>query len=120
MMFTDLHLGYLPAQKQWELLSPLTWRPGTPEAITVPAGYVTDLDSVPRVPVIHARYKGQATKSAVLHDWLCDSPEYGWAEAARIFLSAMADEGLPRRDRWPIYLAVRAYGIATGKRGAWS
>ena len=118
-MFSPLKTRYIPPAL-WQLIAPLIWREGTDDEITVPVGFLTDLDSVPRIPGVYAKYKGRAVSSAVLHDYLCAHPAYGWAEAARIFLEAMADEGLRWRIRYTIYIAVRAYGMARLKRGAWS
>ncbi|WP_067096768.1 transglycosylase SLT domain-containing protein [Marinomonas atlantica] len=36
----------------------------------VPKGFITNLDSVPRIPVIYALYKGRVRAGAVLHDYL--------------------------------------------------
>lgn len=120
MDFSELRTRWLPDKKKWQLLEPLVWRAGTAEEVIVPAGFITDIDSVPRVPFVYAKYKGMAVKSAVVHDWLCNASDVGWAEAAHKFLLAMQDEGLPWEIRYPIYLGVRAYGIARRKEGAWS
>jgi len=77
--------------------------------VEVPKGYSTDLDSVPRVPFVHAWLKGRTTKSAIIHDWLYDN-KHDRAEADKIFLEAMKDEGVPAWRRMPIYLAVRSFG----------
>ena len=118
-MFSPLETEFIPPN-MWRLSLPMVWRPGTSDQITVPEGFVTDLDSVPRIPLVYAKYKGRTTKAAVLHDYLCHRHDYGWAEAANIFLEAMKDEGVAWRIRYTIYIAVRAYGLARLKRGAWS
>lgn len=77
--------------------------------VEVPEGYLTDLDSVPRIPFIYAWLKGRAIKSAVIHDWLYYN-KADRKQADNIFLEAMKDEGVPVYRRVPIYLAVRAFG----------
>lgn len=118
MGFSPLKMKYVGPEK-WKLCWPLAWRKGTADEIVVPAGFVTDLDSVPRVPFAYTAFKGRAVKSAVLHDFLCEKEGFPWKKGAGIFLEAMKDEGLPWHIRWPIYLAVRGYGMASFKGGAW-
>lgn len=77
--------------------------------IIVPEGFVTDLDSVPRLPLIYAAFKGRAIQSAVVHDYLYES-QAGKAYADRTFLRAMADEGVDPHWRYPIYWAVAVCG----------
>lgn len=92
----------------WELTEPLIYL-GADEAIVVPAGFRTDMDSVPRVPVIYAAFKGRAVRSAVVHDYLYES-QRGKRFADRAFLQAMRHEGVPARWRYPIYWAVVLFG----------
>jgi hypothetical protein len=73
--------------------------------VIVPEGFVTDGDSVPRVPLVYAAFKGRAVESAVVHDSLYYE-QAGKTYADRTFLEAMKDEGLPFHWRWPIYMAV--------------
>ncbi len=94
--------------RQWRLTKPLMYfhRTGT---IVVPTGFLTDLDSVPRIPVVYAAFKGRAVKSAVVHDYLYET-QRGKAFADSIFLDAMQHEGIPARWRYPIYWAVALFG----------
>lgn len=78
--------------------------------VTVPAEFRTDLDSVPRIPFVYAIFKGRATKSAVLHDYLVRNPDlFPKDEADLIFYFAMKEEGLPWWLRTLMYVAVRFY-----------
>jgi len=77
--------------------------------VQVPKGFVTDIDSVPRIPGVYALYKGHATYSAVVHDWLYEQGR-GKIAADRTFLAAMKHEGLPIWRRWPIFLGVAIFG----------
>ncbi|MFL1405392.1 DUF1353 domain-containing protein [Marinobacter sp. M1N3S26] len=106
-MFSKLHQTFT-ASRQWRLTMPLMYfhRTGT---IVVPTGFKTDLDSVPRIPVVYAAFKGRAVKSAVVHDYLYES-QRGKAFADRVFLDAMRHEGVPARWRYPIYWAVVLFG----------
>ena len=89
----------------WELLRALHWD----GFMMVPKGFITDLDSVPRIPILHAVFKGRAVESAVIHDYYYRTRQTrSYADTA--FLQAMVIEGVPRRYRYPIYWAVRLFG----------
>jgi hypothetical protein len=77
----------------------------------VPAGYVCDLDSVPRLPVFYGWLKNRTVVAAIIHDWLCyvDTPKTIADEA---FLIAMEMEGVRYRYRYPIYWGVKYFGKA--------
>lgn len=82
----------------------------TPRILEIPEGFMTDLDSVPRIPVIYAVFKGRATKSAVLHDYLVRNPNVvPKRDADTIFFYAMKEEGVRLWLRILMYLAVRLY-----------
>lgn len=102
--FSTLGKEYLPEIGKWKLTRPLIYFHNT-GAIVVPAGFVCDEDSVPRVPIVYALFKGRAVQSAWVHDYLYRI-QAGKAAADRIFLDAMKDEGLPAYVRYPIYWAV--------------
>lgn len=76
---------------------------------TVPAGFKTDLDSVPRLPLIHSWLKGRTKAAALLHDYLY-SIRYERKLADDLFLEVMRLEGVKDRYALPIYWAVRLFG----------
>ena len=106
-MFSRLLHEYTKNRK-WRLVKPLMYFHPT-GTVVVPTGFVTDIDSVPRIPLVYAAFKGRAVKAAVVHDYLYES-QRGKAFADKIFLDAMAHEGVPARWRYPIYLAVKFFG----------
>ena len=77
--------------------------------VIVPEGFTTDLDSVPRVPFLHAMLKGYTVRAATIHDYLYNT-QRGKKFADTIFLMAMDDEGVPNIRRYPIYWAVALFG----------
>lgn len=105
--FSDLMLQHNEGGK-WELTEPLFYF-GLLNPIVVPSGFRTDLDSVPRLPLIYAVFKGRAVRAAVVHDYLYES-QRGKKFADNTFLKAMKHEGLPARWRYPIYWAVVLFG----------
>lgn len=76
---------------------------------TVPEGHVTDLDSVPRIPIFYLVFKGRTLNAAVVHDYLYFSG-VDRKVADNEFLKLMELERVRRRYRLPIYWAVRIFG----------
>lgn len=84
--------------------------------VEIEAGFICDLDSVPReVPIFHALLKGRTRVAAILHDALY---RYGVDRelADMAFLRAMQLEGVRKRYRYPIYWGVRLFGGSAYKR----
>lgn len=77
--------------------------------IFVPAGYETDLSSVPRLPLAFLLAGGRAPKSATVHDWLYEI-QAGRDYADLVFRQAMKAEGVPSWIAQAMYLAVRVGG----------
>jgi len=102
--------------KRFKLLHPLRYRASTGRVV-VPEGFVTDMDSVPRIPLVYAMFKGRAVKAAVIHDYLY-SIQAGKSYADSVFLEAMKDEGVAWYLRYPIYWAVVAAGRSSYNKRA--
>lgn len=106
----------------WLLLARFRYRSAALGVIDVPAGFVTDLASVPfGVRGIVSR-DGDQTKPAVIHDYL-----YSRASAAhwpgvtrrmadRVFLEALTVRGVPRWTRWAMFAGVRVFGVLSFRR----
>jgi len=80
-----------------------------PVNIKVPAGFATDLASVPRLPVVHWLFAGRARRAAILHDWLYEL-RYPRKWADRVFRAAMQAEGVGAINRWAMWAGVRIGG----------
>lgn len=78
--------------------------------VEIEAGFICDLDSVPReIPIAHAWMKGRTRTAAILHDALYQNGvDRELADAA--FIRAMKLECVKVRYRYPIYWAVRLFG----------
>jgi hypothetical protein len=105
----------LPAKtggKIYRLKEPLSYITDIPTThmIKVPSGFESDGASVPRAFWRLFPPSGQYTAAAILHDWLCIKKPVSSKDAARIFLEAMENLGVPRRVRYPMYWAVRFFG----------
>lgn len=86
-------------------------------AYEVPAGFITDFDSVPRIPIFYMVFKGRTTNAAIVHDYLYSTGANRKA-ADDAFLTLMELEKVRRRYRLPIYAAVRIFGGSRYKKKA--
>ena len=120
---TQLDLSPCPDGRTWRLdqdfvyQSPRAAAPASAQAtlITVPAGFVTDLASIPRLFWNILPPFGKYTAAAVIHDWLYRNHLYPRPVCDAILLEAMKLCGVNWFQRQLIYRNVRAFGWA-----AWS
>jgi len=110
---TDLDVRRLPNGRHWMLLSPLRYETRGGLGIEVPAGFVTDLASIPRGFWTIFPPVGSYDWAAVIHDYLyrIDSiPVVTQAEADRIMRDAMEDSGTGWWTRQVVYRTLRVFG----------
>lgn len=91
------------------------WRYTAKDGTTykIPAGFVTDLDSIPRIPIIYAILKGRSVAGFGLHDWLYRKDSGVSRKKADDLMREVAKwEGTRNRYIKPIYLAVRLLGAS--------
>jgi hypothetical protein len=110
--------------RTWELVEPLAYR-GRWQEFVVPAGFRTDLASVPRVVVWLIARSGRYTRAAVLHDWLVTEGIGSGAvtsrEADGIFRRVMRELGVPVLRRWLMWAGVRWGALADPlRRPGWA
>jgi hypothetical protein len=83
----------------WKLLTELAYHSRVHGIFVVPAGFVTDYASVPRVPFAFWLTGDTAHASAVVHDYLVRTQyaqcRMSWAQCTEVFSEAMKDEGVP-------------------------
>lgn len=100
---------------RWRLARPLVFVGSA--SIAVPAGFETDLASVPRPFRNLFNVNGKSRRAAVLHDWLYAGTHcYTRKQADRIFLEAMQSDGVGWAERNAMFSAVRAFGWAYFKK----
>lgn len=81
--------------------------------ITVPAGFVTDFASVPRLPFTFAMFGDLGHGAAVLHDWLYSGQgviPFFRKDADLVLRYALIEDGVPAWKAWIMWAAVRAFG----------
>lgn len=97
---------------RWMLLEPFSaaiTRDDGYSVLTVPAGFITDLASVPRLPGMFLLFGGKGRNAAVLHDYLYNERSSSREYADAVFFKAMAhDEGM--FTRVAMWLGVRVGG----------
>lgn len=104
----------------FELLSPFEFHVGaypSNDVIRVPAGFLTDLASVPQILWNLVPPHGKYAKAAIVHDYLYSfgigTKEY----ADNVFLEGMTVLGVPKWKRMVMYTAVRLFGRGAYKKG---
>ncbi len=103
-----------------EMLGHYNWRVYEPfafylsddesDVIEVPAGFITDLATVPRIFWTLLPPDGKYAKAAIIHDYLYDNALRTKKEADLIFLDGMKVLGVPKWKRIVMYQAVRLFG----------
>jgi hypothetical protein len=92
----------------WELVESLRYK-GNTDHFEVPDGFRTDFASVPRAFQWLLPKYGRYTKSAILHDFLCDESKAGRFDrddADGIFRRTMRELGVSFIRRWIMWAAV--------------
>lgn len=122
------HTAMRGGRALWGLERPLGFRDTEDVLITAPAGFVTDLASIPRWAWVVLPPDGPWVKAAVIHDFLyatlgtgvwkahpaaiTRATPYSRREADAVLREAMADRGVDTLRRTLIHLAVRLGGAA--------
>lgn len=127
---TPIRAELLDDGVRWRLLERFVYHvgvEGSGEIIAVPAGYVTDFASIPKVCwSIIGSPMGKYSKAAVVHDYLYDQGglipratdsdggtayrRYSKADSDNIFKEAMRVLGVGNPRRWMMYQAVKLFG----------
>ena len=112
----------------WRLTSAMVYGDGAGQTITVPAGFITDLASIPQFAWSFGfGPAGRWSRAAVVHDflyatggsglwkgakWISRPAPYSRPEADAIFDRAMAVLGVPTWRRAIMWAAVRVGGAS--------
>lgn len=109
MFVTRLDAVALDEPGMWQLDEPLVWQDDD-FYILVPAGFITDLASIPAPMRGILNTNGRSRKPAVLHDYLYRTGKLTRKAADQLFLTALICEGVISIGRGLYYLGVRAGG----------
>ncbi len=80
------------------------------QEVIIPAGFKTDLASVPRIPVVYLAVGGRGHKAAVLHDWLYSTARFSRLKCDQCFYHALRESGVDYFAAQVMYLGVRFGG----------
>jgi len=80
-------------------------------AIYVPAGFKTDMLSIPRLLWAILPPTGRGGKAAIVHDWLLFENKLSRLKCADLFLEALKSLKVPEEQANAMYLGVRAYDL---------
>lgn len=98
---------------KWVVMSPLVYQSDVAgRAITVPAGYETDLASVPRLPFVYWLTGGTSNEAAVVHDYLYSTHLVDRKTADAVLKEASGVTGVPAWRRWLMWAGVRIGGAS--------
>lgn len=105
---------------QYKLISPFEYHVGdypSQDIIKVPAGFITDLTSIPRILWFILHPCGQWAKSSIIHDYLYSKSNTTKTrlEADKIFLEGLKVLKVPLVQRYALYYAVRLFGASSFK-----
>lgn len=107
----------------WQLHEPLIYESDILGNIEVPAGFQTDLASVPRIPIIFELWGNRSHYEAVIHDYLfrVDSiPHATLDQANKVFFEAMGVRGERNFIKYFMFWGVSLGGCAQyHKRKIW-
>lgn len=96
----------------WRLTAPLIYHSKRMGGhVEVPAGFVTDFESCPRVPVLFLAFGEIVHSPAVIHDWLYTAPApVSRADADAVLREACIAVGVPAWRAWGVWAGVRLGG----------
>ena len=94
----------------WKLLGRLEYGSQIAGLIVVPAGFVTDLASVPRMPFAYLLTGGIGHAAAVVHDLLYTTHQVSRKVADDVFHEALLSLGIPGWQAWLMWAGVRIGG----------
>lgn len=97
--------------KSWKVLSPILYESSIySPIIVVPAGFITDLSSVPRLPFIFLLFGDSLKAAAVIHDYLYSIAKVPREICDKIFLEAAKVSTKSPVKAYCMYAAVRVFG----------
>lgn len=95
----------------WKLTDPLVYDSDMLQrTVVVPADFVTDFASIPRLPFVYWAEGGKGDKAAVVHDWLYSTRAVTRRQADQVLHEALMACGYSSFTANLFYAAVRVGG----------
>lgn len=96
---------------RWIVAAPIVYQSDVAACIfIIPAGFQTDLASVPRLPIVFTLCGATSNEAACLHDWLYSAQPVDRAKADAVLREASECTGVPGWRRNLMYWGVRLFG----------
>lgn len=109
----DMPLKNRDGRQFYRVNEPLVYRSDVASMIIkVPAGFVTDLASVPRLPFVYLLLNGVADEPGVVHDYLYSVGMFPRALSDKVLYEACLVTGVPTWKASAIYAGVRVGGAS--------
>ena len=116
--FTNALIAKKLKNRDWEVIESFSYdvgELGSGETITIPAGFVSDLASIPRPLWTVFPPDGSYSQAAVLHDWLCKKKgkverNYNYKQVSKIFLESLNVLDVSLLTRQAMYYGVLLFG----------
>ena len=105
-----LNVQYLNTEKSWKLLQPFSFIDPELGTIEVPARFITNGLTLPRIPAVLALFVGYGFPAAVIHDYLYSASGVARADADNVFYNALRASGVAKWRAGLMYAGVRAFG----------
>ena len=94
---------------KWQLLAPFVVEVEG-ALIKVPAGFITDFASVPRIPLTYMLFGNIGHRAAVVHDYIYSTGIFPREYADDVFKALLQAEGVGTVRSNVMYAGVRAFG----------
>ena len=105
-------------EDRWRLLEPLHARSSLVGDVIVPAGFVSDFMSVPKlVPILHVILKSRGRKESTVHDYLYETALYPRLLCDDVFAELLRVRREPEALVALIYAGVRVGGASRYRGG---
>lgn len=96
---------------RWRLIAPLVYQSDVAKmTFTVPTGFVTDLASVPRIPIAYLLAGGTSNEASVVHDFIYSTHPVPRDTADAVLKEASLLTGVPKWRAWLMWAGVRIGG----------
>lgn len=109
--------GVAEGRGTWKLIAPLEYQADDGTVYSVPIGFITDLASVPRIPLLFDIFGDRADLATTLHDWLYSidpvtgrHPVADRETADKLLKEAALSQGCSIEVAEALFLGVRAGG----------
>lgn len=120
LKLTLLRGQFKQGRQLFQLDAPLRyWSDRLQARVEVPAGFITDMASVPKLPLAWLLAGGTANEAAVIHDWLYTTHGVDGRPVTRSQADAVFREAIPASHDTSAPAGLMWLAVRLGGWGAW-